>query len=104
MSREWAYELIWASDNWSLPRTSEDSFLVFRIKLQNEMVFSSSILVYSFEAQNCIRLKMKPILGEGKNQENYREIESVQLDYVNPKDPPHPLGIQVSEPVYFYIV
>lgn len=55
------------------------------------MAFSSGIVVYGFEPQNysshlIVRLKMEPKFGEGQNQENIREIESSQLDCVNPED------------------
>lgn len=60
----------------NLLRTSEDGFLVFKTKGQKEMVFSSGIFMYSVEAENCMRLKMKPVLHEGQNQENCKEMQS----------------------------
>lgn len=42
---------------------------------RKKTLFSSGIIVCSFEAQNCMRLEMKPIFGEGENQENYKESQ-----------------------------
>ena len=70
----------------NLLRTSEDGFLVFKTKGLKEMVFSPGIVVCSVEAENYMRLEMKPILHEGQNQETCREIQSVQLDCVKSED------------------